>query len=422
MKHILLALVILLSALSAQAKEVVAAISPYYSHDTRQTILKDMATLYSGLALGDRLTFINGDDASIISSVSVPEDDVYKHRVTKLRHGAKALAKLNAFIKSMKQDQRTLGAMDVPLVLNQIVRNYPSANEILLIGSALYDNPQQPGVNMTSMHIPSDGFITAKPTDSPFGTLGREKHLQGKRIHWLLPKSSSDSLHSEALLRLMHLYIQQMGGALVSFTANSDAVMQLLLENAKPMNMEYQLDRNGKLYMQAIRKLVPELSLYQQPITQTPMPQQVLNSKQTLIVGIEWQGKGVDLDIYAKAQGLEALSYRNTANALGKHYKDVLSGHSHADNKQYETIEFAPINVNSLVIVVNVYRSQNAQPILGTLRLQLAGNIYAKSFRFTAARGNKGKDVSSVLSGIGDTAHSKRFSVKDIVNAAGVVL
>lgn len=423
MKIILLTLTFLTFTVSAQAKEIVVAISPHFSKDASKNMLTEMAKLYGSLALGDKLTFINSD-ASAIATLSVPNNEAYRHRTPRLKLGAKELAKLNAFLQSMTQGRRTLGAIDAPFVLSQIVRNYPNATDIVLIGSALYDNPRQPGVNMASMRIPSDGFITARPTESPFGTKGREKHLQGKRIHWLLPHASGDTLQNEALLRFWHLYLHHMGASLITFTHNSNAVMQLLLANAQPLPMNYKLDTGGKMTMQSIRKLAPELSLYSQPVSQNPLPPHVFNTRQTLSVGIEWQGQGqgVDLDVYAKPKDGKALFYGHNASEFGKHYKDVLSGHKSADNRHYETIEFhTPIDVRTLVIAVNVYSAnEGSPPINGTLRLQLAGRTYAKPFVFKVSRGNAGADIETLLSGSPDTAHSKRLTVMDIIGAAEV--
>lgn len=417
----LLAFVLLITALSVSAKEVVVALSSHQNSVMATQQLKDVVTLYTKLPLGDHLKVVNGVDARAIASFEIPNKTGYSHPKARLRLGAKEIAKLQQFTKGVSQANRTLGAMDAPLVLNQVARNYPNATEIVLMGSALYDNPRHPGVDMVSMRIPSDGFITAKPTESPFGTQGREKQLQGKRIHWLLPQASSDSLHNEALLRFSHLYIDRMGGALISFTHNNDAVMQLLLNNAQPLPMEYQIDTSGKMVMQAIRKLVPELSLYRQPVSQQALPDHTFSTKQTLIIGIEWSGKGVDLDIHAKPLGGETLSYRHDETPLGKHYKDVLSGNSPSGSVQYETIEFhTPIAVDALVIGLNVYSvSQGSQPINGTLRLQLAAQTYAMPFRFTVSQGNRGNDIDTVMNGGRDTPYSKRFTVMDIIGHEG---
>ena len=402
------------------AADTMVVLSPYSSLADSKAQIKATKAIFKTLPLGDTLTVINGEDASLITTLIVPNNVALKHPKARMKYRKREIKLLNDFVKQLKKNDRQRGAMDVPKVLHEIGRYHSNVSDIVLMGvSVFYTEPNHPALDMSEGLVPSDGFILASPAHSPFGTKGRKNLLQGKRIHWVLAKQINNSLLREAVTRFWFVYLEQLGGGLVSFSANPEAVMRLLLKKAPPLELQYELDTSGKFEMQSLRRISAETSIYNQTVIRTPVLEMVLTSKQPLTLGIEWEGQA-DLDLYTQSKGGDLLFFGNVSSVQGKFYKDERAGSTNK-NQFYETIEYhQPIELSALRIAVNVYRSDAAiKEIHGTLRLQLAGKVYAKEFTFDGVKvGNKGRDINNPLQGGNDTIYSQHFNVQDIVAVA----
>lgn len=415
-------LLMLLLPLSVFAKDTVLVISPFQTAVMAEQTFNHAVTFYSKLELGDTLTVINGSTAHAVATLSVPHNTAYKHPKARLKHARTGLVQIKAFTEQFSQGTRTIGAMDTPHVINHIAINYPQVSDIVLIGSALYDEPTQSGTNMaTSLRIPSDAFLASSAIDSQFGTVGRENVLQGKRIHWALTNTSHDSLHSEALKRFWYLFIHAQSGKLVTFVNDFSAVTQRLLNDAQGMSLPYTIKSDGKFEMQGIRRFVPEQTESHQVSIGNGLPagKSKLPKQQNITVAIEWEGDGVDLDIYAQTHNTKPLYYKNTSNQYGRHFKDILSGSAQAPRKRFETIEFHKgIEPKAWVLGVNVYKSPRRDiPIHGTLHVKIAEKSYIKPIQFDVQNGNHGKDVTSVLSSGISSDYSLYFTMTDVISA-----
>lgn len=404
--------------LSVAAKDVALAISPFQTTTEAEQRFADIVTFYTQLELGDTLIVINGADSSAIATLSVPQNTAYTSPKARLKHARPELIKIKAFTERFSQGSRTLGGMDVPSVINRIATSYPYVTDIFLVGSALYDEPSQ-NINMAiSLRIPSDAFLASSPLDSVFGVVGRENVLQGKRIHWLITNTSHDSMHSEAVKRFWFLHINGQSGNLVSFSHNFNAVTQRLLNGAQSLSLPYTINSNGKFEMQGIRQFVPEPTVSPQASVgkKLPLEGSSRSRKQNITVAIEWEGDGVDLDIYAQTPNTKPLYYRNPSNEYGQHYKDILSGGALAHRKRFETIEFnKAVDVRTLAVAVNVYSTPASTRIIsGILRVQMAEQVYVKPFKFMVNSGNRGSDTEAILKSGVSSPHTQYFNALDI--------
>ena len=412
----------MLLPLSVVAKDVVLGISPFQPITVAEQRFTDIVTFYTQVELGDTLIVINSADSRAIATLSVPQNKAYASPKARVKYARDELIKIKAFTDRFSQGSRTLGGMDAPSVINRIAVNYPHVTDIFLVGSALYDEPHQ-NINMaTSLRIPSDAFLASSPIESPFGIAGRENVLQGKRIHWAITNVSQDSMHAEALKRFWFLHIVGQSGKLVSFAHDFQTVSQRLISGAHGLSLPYTINSNGKFEMQGIRRFVPETSTPPQvSVTQdnTEEKNTSVNSE-AITVAIEWEGHGVDLDVYGKVGDAKPLYYKHSSNEYGQHFKDILSGSAQAPLKRFETIEFHKgIDPERLVLGVNVYKSPRRDtPIQGALRLTINKKTYTKAFQFDVESGNHGKDMAAVLASGVSSEYSQYFTVQDIVGTS----
>ena len=423
---ILLVALLTLSSTFVSAKEMAIILSPHHPTEASNAQLNQVVSILTKVELGTNLHVINGSNANVITTFSIPYKSYYRHAKVRIKANKAALAKLKAFTDSYAQNGRILGAADIPNTLFEVGQHHNQVNDIVLLGiSPFYDTYE--ALDMTSNRVPSDGFILSKRTASPFGTKGL-KILQDKRIHWVISKPITNSLLQELVSRFWQVYIDQLHGKTVSFTHNIDAVTNRLFNNASPLNNSYQLDTSGKREMQAVRDITAQKTIiYTEAITQqTPPKLSAKTVKYPLTLGIEWSGKA-DIDIYAVPHdGAEALYFGNTSSPKGRFYKDIRSGGK--TDKRYETIELNSVDVKRLHIGLNVYAAPTSvDKITGTLRLKLGGKVYARAFAFTdvngSTKGNRGKDINAVLASGHDTAFSKYLTVSDILSLqAGAVL
>ncbi|MEP0175032.1 MAG: hypothetical protein ABJH28_10240 [Paraglaciecola sp.] len=419
MRKLLTLLVYIATVSSVSASDIALVISPYHSPDNGKVIFKTAYNVFKGLELGDTLIVYNGNDASIVATLDVPNRPAFEYEKVRAKANKAELGKLKSFTSSLNQGKRTLGAMDTPRVLADIARFQPNVSDIMLMGSALYDNPHHKQMDMTQSGVPSDGVVSASAASSVFGTKGRH-YLRGKRIHWVLPEPLNNSLHHEAVMRFSHVYIHALGGDLVSFTTNHTAVTQLLLNKATPLDFIYTLDKSGVLEMRIIQEASVNTRTEPQNIqrvnVQTTAP---VATSYPVTLGIEWEGEGVDLDIYAQPQGGQVLYFGQTQSKQGVHVKDQRTGNNNS-TRFYERIDLKPVDINTLKVAINIYDAPPSESELrGILRINYQRQSYQTPFTFKLAHGgNRGADINQTLSIGSDTQFSQLFNVREIMNTA----
>ncbi|MEM0909418.1 MAG: hypothetical protein AAGJ37_00495 [Pseudomonadota bacterium] len=419
MKAVLTALTFTIASFTSLASDVALVISPHYTAQNSDTVFKTAYSIFKDLPIDSSLTVVSGIDGALVARFDIPDKQAFAYEQVRLKQFASHLRTLQHFTDNVTQGERTYGALNTPAVLRDIARNYPGITDIVLMGSALYDNPEHPALAMTDGAYPSDDFILTPPTTSIFGTKGVSL-LSAKRIHWALSAPFDDVLYGEAVLRFYHLYIHALGGELVSFTANNQAVIEQLVNGASALPFIYQLDPVGRLQMQRLRHAVIENAE-----TTTHVSQDAATDEAPAVrVGIEWQNIGedsnIDLDIYAGVPGQAVLYFGNTLSGVGVHIKDELSGDSN-NTQFYERIEFRQgVDIDALRIAVNVYDAPARDAALtGILRVRVEGKVYQTPFSLDLARGgNKGADVDGVLNDGIDTAFTRFFTVREIMDAS----
>ncbi|WP_133471329.1 hypothetical protein [Paraglaciecola marina] len=415
MKYLSLAFAAVFNAAAADTAVLLSSQQEASTLSQHVAFTKD---IYKGLPLGDSLMVFG--DGGVLTTFDVPQNPKYDHPKARMKLRRKELKPVNDFEEKANGNTTNQGALDVPATLGEIGQYQGNITDIVILGSPFYTNPHHGKLDMTGGLLPSDSYLLASPAANPFGTKGLEAQLKGKRVHWLLPKTIDNSLLGHALQRFWHIYIRRQGGELVTFSHSRDIVLKRLLDNAMPIKANYELDKSGKLEMQRVREVEADISLFNEPLSEaTPT---ITDFYQPVTLGIEWRDKGVDLDLYAKPACGELLFYGQTDSQQGRHEKDIRGGHGE-QQARYEIITFhKSVDIRTLVVIVNFYYADRPKPTSGSLRVQLAGRTYAVPFRLKASKGNQGKDVNRLLKGGSNTIYSERFSITDIVGAAGIAI
>jgi len=393
-------------AVAADTTVVLSALGDKQALERKVAFTK---SIYTKLPLGERMSIVA--DGEVLTSLIVPNHKAYTDNPRgRLKANRKALKPLNDLPETASNEAVT-NNIDVPRVLNEIGIYHTNTTDIVVLASPFYFNSHHLGLDMRDGSIPSDGYILALPSESPFGTKGIEERLKGKRVHWLLPKAFENTLHAHIVQRFWHLYISRQGGALVSFTHSEDSVLQRLIDNAEALDNSFDIDESGKLEVLRVKTIVSKAAITEMPASETASA--ITDYKQTLTLSIEWNDANVDLDIWAKPAEGNVLYYRRNASPQGRHYKDVLRG----GTRHHETIDFHKnVDIRKLLVVVNVYHAPVLSEVSGTIKVELSGRVYESAFHFEASRGNRGKDVATLLAGGNDTLYSKRFPILAMVN------
>jgi len=400
-------------ASTAMARNMLMIVSPHQDSIAATQQYEAITKFYLTLGAGDSLKVINGMGVSSIATLNIPNNPAYNHLKPKLKINQAERKKLKQFFQNMRLNNQLKGAIDMPRLMAQIAR-YSGVSDVLIMGNPLYDVKSNPAMSMASGLVPSDGYLLDTERNNVFRTKGFKNRLNGMRFHWLLPELLPRQIHADAVQRFWHHFIHRQGGELVSFSHNESMVLELLRDKAEPMPLTDKLDASGKLEMQAIRNVSAVKGFYNEAVSRTAP--RITDFNQPITLGIQWEGD-VDLDIYAQPYGSKALSYQNVSSPLGKHYKDILTGHQASQGMRYETIEFHnAVDIKTLIVAINLYSAKKPYAMVrGSLRVQVLGKVYETPFQMGAYAGNKGADMPALLQGGADTRYSKRFSIMEIL-------
>ncbi len=403
-------------AMNVQA-DMLVLLSPYQDKvDVQQQVITTIELL-TELPLGEKITVLNGETASTIATLNVPEDERLSDYNSRINHNVEAIAALGQFIQSVDIGDRTAGAMNLPLVLGEVARYHRYANDILVMGSGGFDIQGVSQEVIDGDKILLDSNISQSPRQSLFGTQGIEERLKGFRIHWLLPAPIADTEYKDSSQRFWHLFLHHQRAELVSFTHDKASVLRRLKANAPALPMAYELTLASESRQMKQR----EAALFNLPLSKAPLDTATWHRPQKLRLGIRWQGHAIDLDLYASTTPTRAPVYfANPMTSVARYFKDILSG-GNSKTTLYETIAFhRAVDLCKLVIGINHYGGTTAIPINGTLRTEIGNKVYETAFTLNSSTGNRGDDIQAVLSMGEDTLHSQRFKIYDIVDSANL--
>lgn len=416
----------LMAVPAAFARDLVVAVSPYYSLDEAKKHSLQLLQQLTQLEQGSRITLIDGNHLSIIGVFNIPDNPAYSNPKARLGLNRDAVAALKRFAdKSVASGSEghpsVAGAVRLPQLLRYAAEHFSHTKQldVVVLGSPFFDDPKEPAFSMAGGRFPSDGHLFFTPGKSPFGTEGQGQLLKNVHVHI---GYGSDGImqgdrhrHRYFVQRFWTLYIERLGGKLSSFVADVPTLFRGLAQKNSPPAHDFKPVRSDKLEMILLRPQENKQSIFERPVSKTALPQAQLRRAENVQVGISWQCALCDLDLYARAiPGAPVIYFGNIASKHGYYWKDYRN--SPQPTNGFETISFdVPLDLRTLLIAINFYEGEAPKGAAGEIRISIDDQTYAAPFHIPATHGNGGQDMTKVF----ETKSSGQHSV--IVDALRIV-
>ncbi len=419
-------LTVFLTTSAVSAKDYALAFSPYQrpgaAHDQMIAALQFMTALKPG----DSVQIFDGYHLSLIGTFNIPAKTAYNSVRARMAVNAKAVKALKTFIDAARvpggNGHPTLaGSIRLPQLLRLVAMDRP-ANEtmdVIVIGSPLYDDPMEPAYTMVGGRYPSDGHLSHGRRDTLYGAADSPTLLESLRLHISYAGNAifASDRHHYAVERFYDLYMTAQGGQLISFAGDLDLVFKRVKNGAKAPVRGYKADGSDKLEMIRLRQVELKQSIYNRPLTHTPLTAMQVQRAEQIEVGISWDCETCDLDLYALAYpGADMIYFDQSSTSLGTLWKDHLR--SPRGNRGFETIAFhQPLDLRRLKLAVNFYRGKAPGGVNGELRLAVGDKTYSQLFHIQADRGNQAS--ASVRDSLNNNHPASRHTV--IINPLELV-
>lgn len=404
-------LIVLLLSTHLHARDLVIGLSPFHAEKTaaKDQVKTVIQFLIETVEPGEQVTIYDAYHVKTIGIFAVPNKPAYRHPKAKLGVNKRVLKNLLAFAKrSMKPngDNRpsVVGAVRLPQFLAFLGENHAPQQDrdVLVLGSPLFDDPKDQEFSMAQAQIPGDGHLQLSRSQTPYGIKGHGNILRNFRIHLGFSDGwRRDDHHSFYVKRFWILWAQGQGGSLVTFTSDLPTLFGRVKAQAPAPKHEFEMKQSDapKLEMILLRpaSVKHQTSLYERPLSSAPVAPTGLEHLNNVEVGITWDHPTSDLDLYVQTKNSsKALSFLNRETAEGKYFKDFVN--SPRATNGYETVAFfMPIDVTELVIGINYFGGHVPSSVIGTVRISLDGQTYAKDFEIHAQQGNHGEGQQETL-------------------------
>lgn len=385
----------------ASARDMAIGFSPYLDTSMAETQINSVLKfLAETLEPGDRCVLLDAYHVQTLGIFTVPDKAVYRQPKAKIQANRQVVGAMSQFARAAKKphgenEPSVIGAIRIPQALRFIGQDYPAMqdSDVILLGSPIYDDPKEQAFTMRLNHVPGDGHLTKARSVTPFGIRGQDSLLAKRRVHIaFLDNWKQDDRHAYQVERFWALFVEGQGGQLSSFTHDLPALFQRVKSNAPSPKHDYKVEITDKLEMILMRPptVKQQTSIYERPISKTPIPAGVLRQATHVEVGITWECGGCDLDLYGQRQpGETAIWFLNTQTSDGQYFRDFRTSPHSANG--YETLAYhVPVDLNHLLLAVNFYNGSSPGGVKGEVRISLNGQTYAMAFHVLAQEGNGG--------------------------------
>lgn len=376
------------------------------SFPDQSVLLQQFGNMLLGLKRGDHLIVYSADGPRRIAEIAVP-DDPKANNPAWLRRQLGAMA---GPVVELIQNLPTTGSGSVPQNLmlpdlfDEIGRNVVSAlpahqADLLVIGSWIYDDPRDAKWTMADNAYPSDATLRLSPSQSPFGTNGRERVLTGVNVHFCYVDGGSafvSAEHEERVRRWWSLFTRAESGTPATFSFSLPTCVQRFMNgNADGQTHDLAASDGEPMMLHASTTietapavaLEPERDFLDDGVTISTVPPATTTG--AVKVGLRWS-QAIDIDLYARgSDDADWLYFGNVQSPEGHFAKDFLSG---TGDTSFEYVEFErPIDLNTLGIAVNFYAGIVQAPPEGVVRISFDNQVYEAPFHLEATHGNQGQ-------------------------------
>ncbi|RYD64588.1 MAG: hypothetical protein EOP84_32595, partial [Verrucomicrobiaceae bacterium] len=361
--------------MTVSAEHYLVALSPRLPSSTRAEAWKEITRLVLRQAKpADVVEVYDGLSLRCITQIFLPTDArLMSTERARLRHVSAGLNAVQAFLNNSGANDTPAGsedaALDEPKLLTLAGRQIRRAGQpltVVLVGSPLYRNEQEPAFNFTDGYYPSDGHLQAMEGLTPFSTRDRAKLLEGVTVYHATGEGSeSAGLHAEKVARFWSLYVSSQGGTLAGYAGSLTTIGTRLRSGAKEAFRPAEIDpAQGKMEMIRQQITVPRNDDWMKPAELVNAPALTSAVVSKLYIGVRWE-QPVDVDIYGSTRGQPDLFYGRRQTAEGVHQRDYRVAPQ--GEATYETIEFMrPTDLRQVQAALNLYSGQCRSPLKAT--------------------------------------------------------
>lgn len=412
---------LLLCTLPTFGRTLIVAFSPHQATEVTATQAQAILQFLAGLDPGDQATLIDGNTLTTIGQFQVPNSPAYNNPRARLAANRAVVAALLNYAKQSDPDSRVPGAIRWPQLLQAIAQTQapPAGTDVLLLASPIYDAPADAAFSMAGERYPSDGHLMVGRNESLFGTADSSRLLSGLRIHVVHPDSLDlrNERYRQAVLRFWTHYVTRQGGELVSFTVDLTSALARITQQAPAPHSSFEIEGNNRIEM---IRLAPETigttTIFERPLSERALTPAQIRQAEQLEIGLSWDCARCDVDLHARPHpGAQVLYYGQIDTPEGRYWKDFMT--SPLSTGGFETISFqVPVDLRSLVVVVNHYIGDAPGGIEAELRISTFGQTYARRIRLGAGSGHGSRGVNKVLAGGPSTASTQRIDLSTILS------
>ena len=386
----------------AERQDFVIGLSPFFDKSVKDEVYRGLVRLLvQDLPLNSTVAIYDSFHLTTIARLSIPDAQVFESPKTRANQFAQAIGQLKQFLARdfprpsdprLKFDQ----VMRVPQFCDFLAQALPGTNlsaRLLLIGSPLYQDPQEPAFSMVDGYFPSDGHLTASREKSIFGLPGPPDPVPRLVVDWVyLDHPWVNDLYREQVTRFWSLFFQVRSGQLAVFCNDiPTALGDFCHLPSPPAAHRWVLDpAETKIEMLRISREVQTADWIQRDsvAAEQHSPSTMLGPMK---IGIRWKDN-IDLDLYATPRpGADTLFFQHPRSSEGFYNKD----HRSSPGREYEFIEFeTPVDLRSVEAFVNFYQGFCAGGPRGEVRIEFESRIYSAPFSISAENGNRGRTGS----------------------------
>ena len=318
-----------------------------------------------------------------------------------MQSNAKALADLKKLLKSAEAVPGRVAGVNLPKFLTELGQNYPTdaGADLILHGSVVHDDPQEPSTSMKGNRVPNDGHIAAHQSESPYGTAGLSGTLKGYDVYigvegdnWAVSNS-----HRYMVKRFLSLMVEAHDGSLAYFGNDTATLYEKAGTDAPDVKHSQPLEVTDKREMlQFVRDTGQVAAVYDARAELEPAPEPVWSSAVNPRIGISWTAPKADLDLFVRPTPSSPVIFFGQAKTKeGQLYKDFRNSPVNG----FETVAlYGTYDLNKTMLAINLFGGRvPAAGVSGEVRIAIGDQVWAKSFTISAKRGNKGKGAKAVM-------------------------
>jgi hypothetical protein len=387
---------------STELRHYIVGLSPYLDKNVKDETFRGLVRLLvEELPLGSSVDVYDAFQLRSITSVTLPQARAFASPKTRANQFAQSIQSIRHFLaaepnRPTNSVLRFDGALHLPQFLdflNQNLPNSPSRASILLLGSPLYQDAQEPAFSMVDGYYPSDGHLRASRERTIYGLRSDTNLNRSYDVYWgYFGDPWLSDLHKEKISRFWSLYLEQRSAHLICLSGDLTTVLRNVVrgpDGDDGHRSSWAIDpAQTKIEMLRTGRQVPVTDWLTRDTLPDAAPQPPTILVGPMRIGIRWPN-AIDLDLYARAHSdAETLYFEHPRSLEGYYDRD----HRSSPGREYEFIEFDhPVDARKVEAFVNFYAGHCPGVARGEARVEFGGRIYSAPFSLRASEGNLGR-------------------------------